>query len=252
MPNVAEPDAAGARGTSGIIEGLSERLQAVNCRIAEAARAAGRSPDDVRLIAVSKTFPPALLRTAYGAGQRDFGENYVQEALDKMAQLDDLDIVWHFIGPIQSNKTRPIAESFDWVHSVDRAKIAERLSAQRPAEREPLRICLQVNLGAEVTKGGVSPEDVPALARVVRSLPRLQLRGLMAIPEPTDDVRHQRERFAQLRRLLDSLALRNEGVDMLSMGMSDDLESAVAEGATLVRIGRAVFGERIRLRDGAP
>lgn len=244
MPKLAEPNAAGARGTPTIIEGVSERLQAVRGRIAAAAVAAGRPATDVRLIAVSKTFPADVLRAAYVAGQRDFGENYVQEAIDKRAQLDDLDICWHFIGPLQSNKTRSIATSFDWVHSVDRGKIAERLSAQRPPELPPLQVCIQVNLGGEATKSGAPPEAVPDLARAILTLPRLRLRGLMAIPEPTDDVQHQRERFGALRRLLDALGLRAQGVDMLSMGMSDDLESAIAEGATLVRVGRAVFGNR--------
>lgn len=252
MPKLAESNAAGARGTPMIIEGVSERLQAVRDRIAAAATAANRSPHDIRLIAVSKTFHADVLRAAYVAGQRDFGENYVQEAIDKMSRLDDLDIIWHYIGPIQSNKTRLIAEGFDWVHSVDRAKIAERLSMQRPPERPPLQVCLQVNLGGEATKSGVDPASVPELVRAIRALPRLRLRGLMAIPEPSEDVDLQRERFRTLRCLLDDLALRAEGVDMLSMGMSDDLESAVAEGATLVRIGRAIFGERAAGGDTAP
>lgn len=224
-----------------IMGGLPERLQAVAGRIAAAARAAGRGPGDVRLVAVSKTFPPERIRAAFDAGQRDFGENYVQEAADKIDALSALPITWHYIGPIQSNKTRTIAERFHWVHSVDRLKIAERLSAQRPSGLPPLEICLQVNVSGEESKSGVAPGDVGALAAAVARLPNLRLRGLMAIPEPTDDVALQRSRFATLRRLRDATGL---GLDTLSMGMSDDLESAIAEGATIVRVGRAIFGDR--------
>lgn len=224
-----------------IMGGLPERLQAVAGRIASAARAAGRGPGDIRLVAVSKTFPPERIRAAFDAGQRDFGENYVQEAVEKIDALAELPITWHFIGPIQSNKTRTIAERFHWVHSVDRLKIAERLSAQRPSGLPPLEICLQVNVSGEESKSGVPPGDVSALAAAVAQLPNLRLRGLMAIPEPTDDVALQRSRFATLRQLRDATGL---ALDTLSMGMSDDLESAIAEGATIVRVGRAIFGDR--------
>lgn len=224
-----------------IMGGLPERLQAVAGRVADAALAAGRRPDGIRIVAVSKTFPPDLIRAAFAAGQRDFGENYVQEAVEKLDALTDLPITWHYIGPIQSNKTRTIAERFDWVHSVDRLKIAERLSAQRPPHLPPLEICLQVNVSGEESKSGVAPVEVKPLAAAVAQLPGLRLRGLMAIPEPTDDVALQRSRFATLRQLRDATGL---GLDTLSMGMSDDLESAIAEGATIVRIGRAIFGDR--------
>jgi pyridoxal phosphate enzyme (YggS family) len=173
---------------------------------------------------------------------RDFGENYLQEALGKQAELTDLSLIWHFIGPIQSNKTKPIAEHFAWVHSVDRLKIAQRLSEQRPDHLPPLNICLQVNVSGEASKSGCSPEDLPALAAAVAQLPHLRLRGLMAIPEPTDDVAAQRQAFATVRALQNSLAI--AGLDTLSMGMSHDLEAAVAEGATWVRIGTALFGAR--------
>lgn len=224
-----------------IMEGLPERLQAVAGRVAAAALEAGRRPDDIRIVAVSKTFSPDRIREAFVAGQRDYGENYVQEALEKLDALADLPITWHYIGPIQSNKTRTIAERFQWVHSVDRLKIAERLSAQRPLHLPPLDVCLQVNVSGEESKSGVAPLAVKPLAAAVAQLPGLRLRGLMAIPEPTDDVALQRRRFATLRQLRDATGL---ALDTLSMGMSDDLESAVAEGATIVRIGRAIFGDR--------
>lgn len=224
-----------------IMVGLPERLQAVAGRVAAAALEAGRRPDDIRIVAVSKTFSPDRIREAFVTGQRDFAENYVQEALEKLDALADLPIVWHYIGPIQSNKTRTIAERFQWVHSVDRLKIAERLSAQRPPHLPPLDVCLQVNVSGEESKSGVAPVAVRPLAAAVAQLPGLRLRGLMAIPEPTDDVALQRSRFATLRHLRDATGL---ALDTLSMGMSDDLESAVAEGATIVRIGRAIFGDR--------
>lgn len=232
--------------SSGIIEGLEERLQAVRAEVGRAARAAGRAPDDIRIVAVSKTFAAEAVRAAHAAGQRDFGESYVQEAVAKMDALADLDITWHFIGPIQSNKTRVIAERFAWVHSVDRPKIAERLAAQRPAGLPPLQVCLQVNISGESTKSGILPDALPDLARAVNRLPCLRLRGLMAIPEPTDDLRVQHARFAAVRALRDDLAGLGIALDTLSMGMSDDLPVAVAEGATMVRIGRAIFGERPR------
>jgi hypothetical protein len=225
---------------------IEKRLQAVKSRIERAAAAAGRDPRDIVLVAVSKTFPPAAVRAAHAAGQRDFGENHAQEALAKVDALADLALVWHFIGPLQSNKTRPVADRFAWVHSVDRLKIAERLSAQRPAALPPLQVCIQVNVSGEATKSGVSPEEAPALARAVAALPRLRLRGLMAIPEPTDDPALQRRRFESLRALKERLVAAGLPLDTLSMGMSDDLEAAVAAGATMVRVGTAIFGPRPR------
>jgi pyridoxal phosphate enzyme (YggS family) len=223
---------------------IEKRLQAVKSRIAAACAAAGRDPRDIVLVAVSKTFPPADVRTARAAGQRDFGENQVQEAIAKMAQLADLDVAWHFIGPVQSNKTRAVAERFTWVHSIDRLKIAERLSVQRPDGAPPLQACIQVNVSGEATKSGVAPAEAPALARAVAALPRLRLRGLMAIPEPTDDVALQRRRFEALRELKDRMVVDGLALDTLSMGMSDDLEAAIAAGATMVRVGSAIFGAR--------
>lgn len=219
-------------------------LQAVRQAVSAAAAAAGRAPDSVSLLAVSKTFPAEAVREAAAAGQRAFGENYLQEALDKMAALPDLPLEWHFIGPIQSNKTRPIAEHFAWVHGVDRLKVAERLSAQRPADLPPLNICLQVNVSGEASKSGVAPEEVEALAMQVAQLPHLRLRGLMAIPAPTDDTAAQRRPFALMRELLERLRARGLPLDTLSMGMSHDYPAAIAEGATIVRIGTAIFGAR--------
>jgi len=227
-----------------IIESVSERLQAVRSRIAAAARFAGRDPAGIRLIAVSKTFPAEAIGALAAAGQHEFGESYVQETLPKQAELREAGLVWHFIGPIQSNKTRSVAESFQWVHSVDRLKIAERLAAQRPPNLPPLELCLQVNVSGEASKSGVAPGDLPALARAVARLERVRLRGLMAIPEPTNDPAVQRARFRALRELRDALQAEVGTLDTLSMGMSDDLESAVAEGATMVRVGRALFGQR--------
>jgi len=223
---------------------IESNLQAVHTRIAAAARAAGREPGDVALLAVSKTFTAGEVRAANTAGQREFGENYVQEAMEKMAALSSLPLVWHFIGPIQSNKTRAIAGHFDWVHTVAREKIALRLAEARPMERGRLDICIQVNVSGEQSKSGVAPEAVRPLAEAVRALPRLRLRGLMAIPEPSGDTSLQRRRFASLRRLLEQLNAAGFGLDTLSMGMSQDLEAAVMEGATIVRIGTAIFGER--------
>jgi pyridoxal phosphate enzyme (YggS family) len=219
-------------------------MQAVKHRILAAAAQNGRTAQSVRLLAVSKTFPPEAVREAFEAGQTAFGESYVQEALAKIAALRDLPLEWHFIGPLQSNKTRQVAEHFSWVHSVDRAKIAERLSAARPAELPPLQVCLQVNVSGEASKGGVAPEEAEALAAHVTALPRLQLRGLMAIPAPTHDVARQRRQFRIVSELLTQLNRRNFQLDTLSMGMSDDMEAAIAEGATLVRVGSAIFGAR--------
>lgn len=220
---------------------IADNIGLVSERIRAAAAAAQRDAGSVHLLAVSKTKPAQAVREAYAAGMRDFGENYLQEALGKQAELTDLPLSWHFIGPIQSNKTRAIAENFAWVHSVDRLKIAQRLSEQRPADLPPLNICIQVNVSGEASKSGCTPADLPALAEAISALPRLKLRGLMAIPEPTDDRAEQDAAFATVRDLQASLDL---GLDTLSMGMSHDLESAIAQGATWVRIGTALFGAR--------
>ena len=229
---------------------ISSNLQAVKRRIIRACSATGRDPASVTLLAVSKTFPAAALREAHAAGQQCFGENYVQEALAKQAALADLGLEWHFIGPLQSNKTRPVAEHFAWVHSVERLKIAERLSAQRPADLPPLNVCVQVNVSGEGSKSGCTPEEAPALCRAVADLPNLRLRGLMAIPEPGNGSAEEqsalaRRRFGALRILRDRLNTEGLSLDTLSMGMSHDLEDAIMEGATLVRVGTAIFGERV-------
>jgi pyridoxal phosphate enzyme (YggS family) len=223
---------------------IAANLQAVRARIASACITAGRAADSVQLLAVSKTWPAASIREAAAAGQVAFGENYVQEAVDKAAELKDLGLEWHFIGPLQGNKTRLVAENFTWVHSVDRLKIAERLAAQRPPDLAPLQVCIQVNISGEASKSGCTPDELPALAHAVAALPGLRLRGLMAIPEPSNDIRLQRSRFALLRKFRDQIDAGGLRLDTLSMGMSHDLEAAVLEGATLVRIGTAIFGER--------
>ena len=220
---------------------IADNILALAIRIDSAAKAAGRAPSTVRLLAVSKTKPASAVREAYAAGVRDVGENYLQEALAKQQELSDLALTWHFIGPIQSNKTRAIAEHFDWVHSVDRLKIAQRLGEQRPAGLVPLNVCLQVNVSGEASKSGCEPTDLPALAHAVCALPGLRLRGLMAIPQPTDDRACQEAAFARLRELQEGLGL---DLDTLSMGMSHDLEAAIGQGATWVRIGTALFGAR--------
>jgi pyridoxal phosphate enzyme (YggS family) len=223
---------------------ISNALQAVRERIARAAAQCGRNPQTIQLLAVSKTFGPDVIRAAHACGQHAFGESYVQEAVNKIAALGDLDIEWHFIGPIQSNKTRLIAENFAWVHSVDREKIAHRLSEQRPNGMAALNVCIQVNVSGEASKGGVAPGEVTPLARAVAALPRINLRGLMAIPEPTADVAQQRARFRQVRELQERLVADGLALDTLSMGMSGDMEAAIMEGATIVRVGSAIFGER--------
>ncbi|WP_035828632.1 YggS family pyridoxal phosphate-dependent enzyme [Janthinobacterium sp. RA13] len=227
---------------------IEQNLQAVRDSIAQAAAEAQRAPADVTLLAVSKTFGADAVLDAMRAGQTAFGENYLQEALDKIAAvklaLPQGAPVWHFIGPIQSNKTRPIAEHFDWVHTVEREKIAARLSEQRPAGLPDLNICLQVNISGEASKSGVAPAELPALAHAVAQLPRLRLRGLMAIPEPETDVTLQRAAFAQLRVLYQQLKADGLALDTLSMGMSADLRAAVLEGASIVRVGSAIFGSR--------
>jgi pyridoxal phosphate enzyme (YggS family) len=220
---------------------IAENISTLAERIDNAAQAVQRDPASVGLLAVSKTKPAGDLREAYAAGLRDFGENYLQEALGKQSELSGLPLIWHFIGPIQSNKTRAIAENFAWVHSVDRLKIAQRLSEQRPADLPPLNICIQVNVSGEASKSGCTPQDLPALAQAIGALPNLRLRGLMAIPEPTEDSDEQNAAFAAVRTLQDQL---NLPLDTLSMGMSHDLEAAIAQGATWVRIGTALFGAR--------
>ncbi len=223
---------------------IASNLQAVRARIATAAIAAGRRPEEVELLAVSKTWPVDCIIDAARAGQRAFGENYVQEGVDKILAAVDLDLTWHFIGPLQSNKTRPVAEHFAWVHTLERLRIAERLSAQRPTSLPALQVCVQVNISGEASKSGCAPEEALALCRAVADLPRLQLRGLMAIPEATDDPAGQRAAFRRLRDVYNKARVAGLPLDTLSMGMSHDLEAAVTEGATIVRIGTAIFGER--------
>jgi pyridoxal phosphate enzyme (YggS family) len=223
---------------------IAANLQAVKDRLRDAAKAAGRDEREVTLLAVSKTWPASAVREAWYAGQTAFGENYAQEGAQKAAELADLGLEWHFVGPIQSNKTSQIASNFAWVHGIDRRKIAERLSAARSG-KTPLNICLQVNVSGEASKSGVAPKDLPALAADVANLPNLSLRGLMAIPEPGLGKSAQRQAFAQLRQLKEELGARGFAMDTLSMGMSDDFEAAVAEGSTLVRVGTAIFGKRV-------
>ncbi len=225
---------------------IAENIQEVHRRIAAACALARRPVQSVTLLAVGKTFPADTVRAAFDAGERSFGENYVQEAIDKIAALADLRdrLQWHLIGPLQSNKTRVVAEAFDWVHTVDRLKIAQRLSEQRPAGLPPLQLCLQVNISGEVSKSGVAVGEVPDVARAVAALPRVRLRGLMAVPAPAVDVAAQRVPHARLRELLAGLQRDGLDVDTLSMGMTADLEAAIAEGATIVRVGTAIFGAR--------
>lgn len=223
---------------------IAAALQAVHARIAAACAAAGRDPATVELLAVSKTHPAGVIRAAYAAGQHAFGESYVQEALAKQAELADLEIVWHYIGPLQRNKTRAVAEHFAWVHGIDRLELAERLSRQRPEGLPPLQVCVQVNVGGEASKRGVPPDAALALARQVAGLPRLKLRGFMTIPPPSDDPATQRGYFRVLAALLRQARAEGLDVDTLSMGMSQDLESAIAEGATIIRVGTAIFGAR--------
>jgi hypothetical protein len=227
---------------------LRSRYDAVLGRIRSACEAAGRRPGAVALLAVSKTFGADRVLAMAALGQTSFGESYLQEALPKISACEhersDRRIEWHFIGPIQSNKTRPIAERFDWVHSVEREKIARRLSEQRPASLPPLQVCIQVNVSGEASKSGCQPADAPALARAVATMPNLRLRGVMAIPEPADDPAVQRRAFAAVRAVFDALRASGLDVDTLSMGMSGDLEAAIAEGATIVRVGTALFGAR--------
>lgn len=225
---------------------IGDKLQQVQARIVTACTAAGRDPASVRLLAVSKTFPGEALREAHAAGQRAFGENYVQEGLAKIEALADLrgELEWHCIGPLQSNKTRLVAEQFDWVHSVDRLKIAQRLSEQRPDGLQPLQVCLQVNVDGGANKSGIAADEAPALARAVAGLPRLQLRGLMAIPEPAVGFDAQRALFMRAAAVFDRIRADGIPLDVLSLGMSADLEAAIAAGSTMVRVGSAIFGGR--------
>ncbi len=231
-----------------IMSAITDHLQTVRTRVFQAAQQAHRDPSSVNLLAVSKTQPVSAILEAAEAGQLAFGENYEQEAVRKILAIrqerPDLKLQWHFIGPIQSNKTRAIAEYFDWVHSVDRERIARRLSDQRPANMPPLNICLQVNISGENSKSGVRPEELADLAKAVSGMPRLKLRGLMAIPEPQSDPEKQRQPFNAMKILFERLRKAGYDLDTLSMGMSDDMEAAVQEGATTVRIGTAIFGQR--------
>jgi pyridoxal phosphate enzyme (YggS family) len=235
---------------SSLDETLQANLRHVYERTSAASRTAHREEQKIAVVAVSKTFSAASVIAVARAGQQRFGENYVQEAIDKMAQVralaPELALEWHFIGPIQSNKTRLLAEHFDWVQSVDRLKIAQRLSEQRRAGEPPLNVLLQVNISGEASKSGAAPDVLPALADAVSRLPQLMLRGLMAIPSPEPDPARRRAPFARMRRLFDALCARGLKLDTLSMGMSDDLEDAIAEGSTMVRVGTAIFGERKR------
>ena len=225
---------------------ISDNLQGVRARITAACTAVGRPPDAVNLLAVSKTFGPDAVAEAFAAGQRAFGENYIQEAVEKMAALRELSIEWHCIGPVQSNKTRLVAENFQWIHTVDRLKIAQRLSDQRPADMPPLQVCLQVNVDGGANKSGAPPHEVADLALAVATLPRLRLRGLMCIPEPAPDFVATRALFMRAKALFDALNAQNLGLDTLSMGMSADMEAAIHAGSTMVRVGTAIFGGRPR------
>jgi pyridoxal phosphate enzyme (YggS family) len=223
---------------------LHRNISQVKSRLSSAARDANRTADDIRLIAVSKTKPAQAVRAAFHSGISDFGENYVSEAVDKCMQCDDLDIIWHFLGPLQSNKTRQVAEHFDWIHSVDRVKVAQRLNAQRPEDRAPLKVCIQVNMPIEESKSGVvSSDELLSLATAVHNFDRLDLRGIMAIPAPCSELSYQREQFGRIAELLKTEGLPS-GMIELSMGMSADMEAAIAEGSTMVRIGTDIFGAR--------
>ncbi len=223
---------------------IADNIAQVRAQMAAACQAAGRAAGGVKLLAVSKTWGADAVRAAHAAGQIDFGENYIQEAVDKITALRDLPLVWHCIGPIQSNKTRLVAEHFDWVHSIDRLKIAQRLSDQRPDDLSPLQVCIQVNVDGGETKSGVSPSELTELARAVAALPRLQLRGLMTIPEPAETDVQMRAVHRQAKDLFEQLRAQGLPLDTLSMGMSADMAAAIAEGSTMVRVGTAIFGKR--------
>ena len=223
---------------------LHRNISQVKSRLSNAAKDANRTADDIRLMAVSKTKPAQAVRAAFHSGISDFGENYVSEAVDKCMQCDDLDIIWHFLGPLQSNKTRQVAEHFDWIHSVDRVKVAQRLNAQRPEDRAPLKVCIQVNMPIEESKSGVvSSDELLSLATAVHNFDRLDLRGIMAIPAQCSELSYQREQFGRIAELLKTEGLPS-GMIELSMGMSADMEAAIAEGSTMVRIGTDIFGAR--------
>ena len=226
------------------MENIEKNLERIRSRISDIARDHNRNPESIQLLAVSKRKPAEDIRLAYQSGQRDFGENYLQEAEQKMSQLEDLDICWHFIGAIQSNKTRHIAEDFAWAHCIDRLKIAQRLSDQRPADQPPLNVCIQVNLDHEANKAGIDLDELLPLATAMKALPGIRLRGLMSIPAPRENPDDQRAVFARLADALQSLEQQGISCDTLSMGMTQDMEAAIAEGSTLVRIGTAIFGER--------
>ena len=226
------------------MKNIADNLAALRQQMATLAAAYQRDPETINLLAVSKRQPVEAIRAMRDAGQVDFGENYLQEALDKIATLGGDDLCWHFIGPLQSNKTRTVAEHFDWVHTLERAKTARRLNDQRPAARPPLNVCIQVNISDEPSKSGISLAVLPELAAAVAELPRLRLRGLMALPAPAADLASQRRPFAELRSALEDLRIQGLELDTLSMGTSHDLEAAIAEGATIVRIGTALFGPR--------
>jgi pyridoxal phosphate enzyme (YggS family) len=223
---------------------IAQSLDEIRNRVTVLERRYGRTPGDVRVLAVSKTKPPEAVRAAAEAGQREFGENHVQDALTKLDALQRDDLIWHFIGPLQSNKTRVVAARFHWVHSIDRAKIARRLNEQRPENLPPLEVCIQVNLSGEISKSGVEPDQVEELAETVSELPRLALRGLMTLPRACDNLEEQRQPFAKLRRMQEALNAGGFALDTLSMGMTNDMEAAIAEGATIIRIGTAIFGAR--------
>lgn len=245
LPQAGKDHDTHTRMTPATPESIAQNLATVRARIARAATRAGRDPGSIRLLAVSKAQPLASLAAALEAGQNEFGENYLQQALPKMQALATRrELVWHFIGAVQANKTRPVAENFAWVHTVDRQKIAQRLNDQRPAELPPLNVCIEVNVSGERSKTGVTPQALPAVAALVADLPRLKLRGLMAIPAVETDAEKQRVPFRRLRELRDGLNVRGYRLDTLSMGMSADFEVAIAEGATLVRLGTAIFGAR--------
>lgn len=227
------------------MQNIEKNLGHIHQQIEQVAKEYNRDSDNISLLAVSKKKPAVDLRSAYDCGQRDFGENFLQEAQGKIGELSDLEIIWHFIGPVQSNKTRALAESFDWVHCVDRLKIAQRLSDQRPDSMPPINICIQVNIDLEASKSGVAVGDIFELAQAINRLPRIRFRGLMAIPAQRSDFKSQREPFAKLRQALKDLQQRGFDCDTLSMGMSHDMQAAIAEGSTLVRIGTAIFGERL-------
>jgi pyridoxal phosphate enzyme (YggS family) len=226
------------------INSIADNLHAVRLRIERAAGLAGRSPSEIALLAVSKTFSAACVEAAHAAGQNAFGESYAQEAVTKVTALAALKLDWHFIGPVQSNKTRAIAEHFSWVHSIERPKVAVRLNDARPSHLPPLNVCIQINVSGEASKHGVVPGAERDLARAIAELPRLRLRGLMAIPEPTPDLASRTKHYARLRELQENLTAQGYALDTLSMGMSEDLEAAVAEGSTIVRVGTAIFGAR--------